>query len=145
LSFRTDLLHVVDEVRALRGPSPGLDIQTVALTIVRRTWSGGRRGAGTATDVILTALPMRYKIRGLSEKQIASSGGRLEAGDVKVGPITPSYPGGGVTPDQLKPSGTTGGEVIHILTGASAGEYTVVDIDTMKAFSYFLTLRRTST
>jgi hypothetical protein len=143
VSFRTDLLATVEGVRALRGPA-GLDIQTVTVTIVRRTWSGGRRGAGTATVAVLTALPAHTKVREISQKLVASTGGRFELGDLRVGPITPSFTGGGFTPAELAPVGTQGQEIVYVLAGAITGDYTAVDVDTAKAFSYFLTLRRTS-
>lgn len=143
MSFRTDILGDIDDVRSLRGED-GVDIQTVSVTIVRRTWSGGRRGAGVLTTTTLTALPQRYKVREISQKLVASSGGRFEMGDVRVGPITPSYTGGGVTPAELQPSGTQGVEIVYVLAGSIAGDYTAVDVDTARAFSYFLTLRRTS-
>lgn len=144
MTLRTDLLPVVDELRALAGPS-GFDVRTSQLTVRTRTWAGGRRGLGPVTDSD-TVLAQIYKMRELSSKEVASSGGLFEMGDIKVGPITPTdVSGGGHTEAQLAPDGSTGTEIIYVVTGDLAGEYARVDLSKAKPFSWYLTLRKRRT
>ncbi len=138
MSFRTALLPVVEECRAIAGT---LDIRTSQLTIRTRTWSGGRAGSGFSVDADL-ALPKRYKISHLSAREVASSGGRYEMEDVRVGPITPAQGVTGYTIDQLKPEGAAGVEILYVLTGAVEGEYSLVHVHTERPFRYELVLRR---
>lgn len=144
MSLRTSLLPVVDTLRALTGPSV-LDIRTVKLTIRTRVWSGSCLGEGTPTDTDLV-FPQQYKIRYLTGKEIASSGGRFSADTVKVGPITPAYTGGGYTQAQIFPETTSDNvEFIYILDGPMAGEYACQSTYTDKPFSYFIFLVRRRT
>ena len=143
MSLRTDLLATVDLVRTLRGPD-GFDIATVQVTIVRRTWAGGRRGSGAPSDVTVLAISEWTKVRQVSERLVASSGGLYTMNDIKVGPITPSFTGGGFSPADLKPVGLTGQEIVYILSGAMTGEYALINLDTTRPFRYEMILRRTS-
>jgi hypothetical protein len=144
MTLRTDLLPVVDELRALAGPS-GFDVRTSRLTVRTRTWAGGRRGLGPVTNSDLV-LAQSYKFRELTSKEVASSGGVFEMGDLRVGPITPTdVSGGGYTEAQLAPDGSTGTEIIYVVTGALAGEYARLELDKSKPFSWYLTLRRQRT
>src|SRR5579859_987393 len=132
MSLRTRMLPVFDRLRARTGPA-GFDIRPTGLTIITRRWTSGVVGvepadpsAAAFTDTRLE-LPAVYKVRQVTTREIASSGGRYEAGDVKLGPITPAYTNGdgsqgGVSESQLKPDGDEGSEVLYELTGAHAGE-----------------------
>lgn len=140
MSLRTALLPIVETCRALAG-STSLDIRTTQLTIRTRTWSGGRAGVGTPTDNDLV-LPQRYKVIQLSAKDVASSGGRYEMEDLKVGPITPAQSGSGYTLAQLLPTGADGVEILYVLTGVTAGEYVLVQSNSTRPFRYELILRR---
>lgn len=149
-TLREAMLRTADVVRGLTAPAIW-DYRTVKVTVKRRVWSGGEAGAGTAVDTVLTDLPQALRITSLSEREIAGSGGRYETGDVKVGPITPTYSNvggysGGFTPPQLDPApGTaaTGTEIIYFLSGTMAGEYRLLSSDTIGAVSYRMVLRRT--
>lgn len=143
MSFRTDILPVVDATRAIAGPD-GLDVRTSKLTIITRTWSGGRAGMGTYSDASLE-LPQHYKLKDLSSKEIAGSGGRYQQNDIRVGPITPAYSSGGYTPAQLAPAGDNGVEVLYQITGPDSGMYSLVECCTDAAFHYSLVLRRRRT
>lgn len=144
MTLRTDLLPVVDTLRALTGPSV-LDIRTAQLTIRTRVWSGGYIGEGTAADSDLV-LPKQYKVENLTSKEVASSGGRFEDGAMRIGPITPDYVTGGYAPSDLKPTVTNDAtEVIYILAGQVAGEYSLAQLRTDKPFSYFITVNRKRT
>lgn len=146
------MLRTADVTRALTAPAIW-DYRTVKVTIKRRAWSGGEAGAGTLTDTVLTDLPQSIRISSLSEREIAGSGGRYETGDVKVGPITPTYSNvggysGGYTPAQLDPAPGTAGagvQIVYVLTGTMTGEYRLLSLDTIGAVSYRMVLRRLRT
>lgn len=143
MTFRDRLNAIADRVR--RTPV-ALDERPTTVRIRTRTWAGGRRGSDgptTDTDVTLTPTP---KVREVNQRDIAASAGRYILGDVKVGPITPTYPGGGYTMEQLAPTITEGGiEIIYVLAGGVEGEYARVDLATDRTHSWFLTLRRRRT
>lgn len=147
------MLRTADVVRALTAPAIW-DYRTVKLTVKRRVWPGGEAGAdGGHVDTTITDFPQALRITSLSEREIAGSGGRYETGDVKVGPITPSYTAvagysGGFTPsdlDQAPGVAATGTEIIYVLTGTMAGEYRLLSVDTTGAVTYHLVLRRLRT
>lgn len=141
MSLRTELLPVVDTLRALTGPSV-LDIRTAQLTIRTRTWSGAEVGLGTASDSDLV-LPKQYRVESLTAKEVAGSGGRFSDDAVRVGPVTPAFTGGGYTPEQLNPGTTLDNvEVIHILAGQVNGWYRLASLRTEKPFSYTMVLNR---
>lgn len=145
MSLRTDLLSIVDAVRAVTGPD-ALDQRPHQLTIRTRTWSGARLKQGTATDVDLV-LPQKFRIKDVSLAEVMSSGGMVEMGDIKVEHITPSNGVVGYTADQLKPPVTTQNvERIYILTGGPMeGEYSLADLKLDRPYSYQLTLRKSIT
>lgn len=133
MSFRTSLLqNVVTPLLRLPGPtSEGgqFDVYTASVTVRTRTWSGGEVTLGTAT---------------VSDLEIRPRPRVVEKGDkmLVVGPVVPSNPKGGYTVSQLRPSDVAGVEYYYVVTGANGtNNYTLVDIDTAKAFTYYLTLQ----
>ncbi|MGH7296396.1 MAG: hypothetical protein ACRELB_15770 [Polyangiaceae bacterium] len=96
-------------------------------------------------------LPAVYKVQQATTREIASSAGRYETGDVKVGPITPSYANadgsaGGVTEAQLKPDVSDGAtEIVYELVGAHAGEYALLGLITASPFGWWVVLGRRQT
>jgi hypothetical protein len=98
-----------------------------------------------ATSLVL---PVIYRVRQVTTREVTSSGGRYEMGDVRVGPITPEFirddgSTGGFTERQLKPEATDDAtEIIYVLSGAHAGEYALVALESTRAFSWFVVLRR---
>lgn len=144
MSFLDDARKLADQARAYASDLTG--IRTNSLTIRTRTWSGERLRQGDPTDVDLV-LPARYPIRYLTSQEIFSADGRYETGDVLVRHITPSDGAGtGYTPAQLNPTVTSNNvEIIYLLVGEHAGEYTLIECRTFKPFSYELVLRRRTT
>lgn len=147
MSLRTALLRVADRVRAISGPTR-LDQRPHQLTIITRTWSGGYKGTGTATESAVL-LPPHFPIRQVSTREIASSGGRYELGDVAVDNITPEYidPRDGQTkgfnPNVLNPVVTRNGiEIVYRIAGPHAGDYQLVELQSWRPYSYRLVLRR---
>lgn len=114
-------------------------IRTVSVVVRTRTWSGGSAGLGTPTDSDLE-LPGYVKVRQLSAKEVAGSGGRYRDGDVEIGPITPPYTtetgSGGTSAAQLRPAVPKGSEVLYVLTGELSGEFRLVELDTSNVLSY---------
>jgi len=79
------------------------------VTIRVETWSGGRIGEGrcSTADTVLVPSP---RVNRISERATPygdgiqdRSTGLPTAASYSVGPITPAFPGGGYTPDQLCP------------------------------------------
>lgn len=144
-TLRENLLPVFDI--AARQLMDDLGLRTNSLEIFTRTWSGppGATGSTHVDSDPLTITP-RPKIRSLSKKEIAASGGLYADGDVRVTKITPKYmvdAGGGYETSEILPSGLRLVDVVYRITGPNEGEYKVVDSDTSKNFGYELTLRRT--
>lgn len=142
MSLRTSALKTANILRGLAS-RPAIDIYTTSVTIRTRTWTGGRIRTEQGKfdeDVVITPTP---KVREISQREIAGSGGRYEAGDVKVGPLTPANSAGGYTAAQLAPTASANGiEIIYVLSGGITGEYMRVDLATDKPFTYTLILRR---
>lgn len=108
---RDNLLYALDKSRAVLGPSV-MDLRPTSVQVITRTWSDGTGiGDGFATDVVLQ-LPSYTKVRHLTQREIAESGGLYEQGDLIIGPITPQFTSpvdgtiGGFTEPQLVPTVT---------------------------------------
>ena len=140
MSFRTAILPVVDEIRSIAGPSM-FDIRTTQVTVRTRMWSGARAGVGVPVDADLVLAP-HYKVAQLSAREIASSGGRFELEDLRVGPITPKEGTAGYSLAELAPDGANGVEILYVLSGAHEGEYALVQAIKSRPFRYELVLRR---
>lgn len=146
--IRDDFRELADEIRTISGPTV-FDIRASQLVIRQRTWASGFRGGdGGFTDVDLPITQI-YHFRQLTTREIAGSGGRYEMGDLKIGPITPTFSSmttGGFSEAQLKPTvGTNGVENIFLITGQHAGEYDIIELQSTKAFSFFVVIRRRRT
>ena len=142
MSLRTRLIPLVERCRAITG-SERLDQRPSRLTIRTRTWSGGRTGDGTATDSDLE-LPQHYKIKELSVREIASSGGRFEIGDLRVVVTTrDDYTDTGYATAQLAPEVSKGTEVIYLLSGQIEGEYSRIALTSDRPYRRELVLRST--
>ena len=143
MSIRDDLLPVVDQLRQL---PDDFGLRRYTVTIRRRVWSGGAPGLGTPanTDLVLTPKP---KVRQLSSREVADSGGTYEMGDYELSRITPRYSSpttGGYTPTQLllQPEGADQ-DVCVILNGDEGEiECQVVTSTFDRAFRYTLVVRR---
>jgi hypothetical protein len=130
VSFRTAVLPALDVIDSIAGPSI-LDIRPTTINVVTRIWHQGIKGKGGPQGFTDTggqlgtpplALPPYVRIRHMSMREVAQSGGRYEVGDVKVGPIRPPFTkfdgtAGGFTEAQLNPTVPNNGtEIIYRLT-----------------------------
>lgn len=143
MTLRDDLLPIMHDTRQIM---QDLGFRTNTLAIITRVWSGeiGDTDAGfdDGTPVVIAPLP---RIRQLSSKEVASSGGQYEMGDVRIDKITPAFSGGGYTPEQIAPEippGTTDTEVIYRITGTLDGDYARVALNTDRALGYSMVVRR---
>lgn len=141
MSLRDRVNRIAERVRAI--PShPRFDERTTRVTIRTRTWAGRVGSEGGFTDVDLEISP-RPRVRELNQREIAGSGGRYLSGDLRIGPITPSYAGGGYTQEQLAPvSETNGVEIIYLLEGQQDGEHARVQLETDRNHAWFIVVRR---
>src|SRR5687767_8896316 len=103
-TFVESLRKVADLVRSLASPTTlsggkGLGVWQNELDVVVRTWPG-KPGLGTPSDSVLRIAP-RPEVSEVSPREIATSGGLLRQGDIKLTNITPAYPGGGYTIEQI--------------------------------------------
>lgn len=130
MSLRDDLLPVFD--RDARALIDDLGLRTSRVILRTRTWDGGHVRMGSADDEDLELDP-RPKVREASP------------GYLKVGPITPSYPGGGYTPTQLFPDNAleANEERFWVVIGLDGEEreYRVSSIDSRRAFGITFTLQ----
>lgn len=143
-NLREHLNRVADRIRALPGR---LGERPTTVTIVTREWSGSRVAQGTVlseTSLTITPTP---KVRTVSSREIAASGGRYQAEDVRVGPITPTYDtgvsSGGYASSQVAPVKQRNGiEVVYRLAGWLAGDYERVDTESDRTHQITIVLRR---
>ena len=145
---------ILPALDAVRGIPAALGMRPTKLVVLHRTWSGGIRNRGVATDEP-TATLSKYPIRHVSEKLIASSGGRYVDGDVIVKNVTPYFPAtatspaGGYTLAQLDPPCSAQGvENVYRLSADQeasaagiAGDYRLIDIARDRAGHFTMHLR----
>lgn len=131
--------------------------RTVQLTIRVLAWDGGLLGKGGKYVVSELVMP-KYEVKQLSAREVASSGGRFQAGDLRIKDVSPPYTKstglqGGYLKEQLDPQSawtapnmTTpvrNREVEYVLTGETSGIYSLVDLNTDDVTAWSLVLRRT--
>lgn len=145
-TFRDSFLPKLDKIRA--GIPSKIGIRLVSLTVRTKDWSGARVGQGTKTvtdTVIGGPMGTRYKISVVSTKDVVASGGRYQAGQYKIGPITPPYPGGPFTVDQLIPPKLSGQarEVYYAISDDVDGTQwcSSAGSDTLNALHWYLYLK----
>lgn len=154
----TAALAQVDQIRGpkLETGAQGLDLCPFLISIYTRTWSSGERGSGSYSDSI-TTLPAWTKVKKLSEREIAQSGGRYRTGDMVVWHVRPPYTDiitgkpGGFTQAQLDPTILDDGvEVFYRLTeqyanqAGEAGDYELVELDRSHPMHFDVVIRRRS-
>jgi hypothetical protein len=126
-------------------------LRPVTLTVRVKTWSGtsvGPPGTATTDDTVIAGpAGNRYKLRAVTEKDIVASGGKYQAGQYRVGPITPPYAGGPITADDIIPPKIAGlgREVYYGVTDATGITQwcSMVGAETMHALHWYLVLKPT--
>lgn len=128
-------------------------LHTTRCAVVTRTWNDGEIGSGIPVDDQFL-LGQECRVSKLTQKEILTSGGEFSFNDVKVEHITPTFPGGGYSLDQIAPSSQiparalTDGlpsdpavEYFYILSGDINGKYRLITCNDDKALHYTLFLR----
>lgn len=146
MSLRDDLLPVVDELRQL---PDDFGIRLYSVILRTRTWKSGKPGIGQPTIVDVEILP-KPRVRLLSTKEVAESGGTYHAGDFKVEKITPKYAPAladgrtGHTPAELVQVVTAAAQDVAIVLTGDEGpiECTAVEYHFDRPFNYWMVARR---
>lgn len=93
MALTDDLKPALWQIRAIPGLL-GLRPHTVEVAV--GSWSGGATGHGTETQawaLVTEASGQNPKVRWLNDEEVALS--QMPAGSCDIGPITPSFSGGG--------------------------------------------------
>ena len=151
MSFRTNLLAAVERIR---GAIPGaLDLRQHTVTVRVRTWTGARPGligtSKTDVDTVLTNAGYNPKVTEVSTRDIVASGGVYQQGDYRIGPLTPSYAGGGIALATVDPATTsTAREVLYKIEGqglpSGGAWFKRVEASMLRNFTNSIVVRRTA-
>jgi hypothetical protein len=112
----------------------------------------GFSASETITETRITVGPLNDsnpKVEQVKQQDVVASGGLYQTQDLRVGPLTPSYPGGGLDPDIIDPpqSATTKSVAYRIVgpsTPAEGAIYAKVGQTITKNYGYYLILRKTA-
>jgi len=148
VTLRDTLLPRIDALRAIPGelgfrPYTSVRIRT-------RTWSGTRPGDGTPADewTDLTTGGQPAKVSQMNVRAIAASNGQFLDGDCVVGPLTPTFSGGGYDPSDIASSSTARNVERHVvLQGPGEPEagsvWAIINPNTSRSLRYTMVIRRT--
>lgn len=144
MSTRTLGLKILEKVGRTLAEAHG--IRPHALTIESRQWPGRIRNPGDSPTVTSLAVSPAPNVGVVSEREVFTSGGVLRHGDLKVDRITPVYPEGGYTAEQLRPAPARGLEVVYVISGGYLdGEYELAGSDFSSGWDLKLFLTRKNT
>lgn len=141
-------MAVIDAYRAIVWANrniPGLyGLRPHTVSIVISTTSGVVTGEGAKTASVtplVEAAGIPPKVRWLKDEELAL--GSLQAGTVRIGPITPDFPGGGTAIGVLSAASLSNGQQFHILiTGPqhpNGAKYALLSVDAQAALHYYIT------
>lgn len=147
MSFRTKLLARVDKIRQI--PQRSYDLRQITVDVVVRSWSGISVGVGTHVDSytrLYVGGAYNVRVQEVTSKDVVASGGLLTMQDLKVGPFTPDYSGGGIPREVYDPpTSTQPQEILYMVRGHGIGSagtlYGRYDDMSLKNFSAWLYLR----
>jgi len=131
VSLVEDLRPVVDAGRQL---AQDLGLRGRSVTVRVRTWSGGRIGSGTASDVDTLLVPAP-KVVEPPARLVGDAPGMYESGDLIVTKIARDT----YTESTFTPSKIAGVEVIFLV---DTRQYRIVGAPSDKNFEWALLLRR---
>jgi hypothetical protein len=144
-----DINRLLQSTRAIL---PAMGMRPNAVSRVVRTWTSGKVKVPwpAVVDVDYEDDTLVFeptpKVREISTREIASSGGVYADGDLRIERITPAFPSpsaGGYTPTQIAPTASGPGiEIFYVITGPLAGVYRRVDCRNDRALEYWVTVRR---
>lgn len=140
MSLVEELRKTLFGARAIAGQL-GFRPHTVA--IIQTSWSGAHTGEGSSTESVIPITEgggQPPKVRSLKDDEVAV--GQLPQGTLEIGPVTPSFPGGGTDLSYLTGANLDrGDERFVLITGPSApngSRYRVVSVNTDKALRYMI-------
>lgn len=143
MALAQDLLPTLYQGRALLGTF-GLCPYTVERVV--RAWSGSTPGDGTRTETVVAIVEdgnQPPEVRALTDEELAI--GNCPSGTMRVGPITPSFSGGGTAATFLAGSDLAAGEeMLYRLTGPEAPSgrlYTLHALHADDPFGYVIDLK----
>jgi len=147
-SLRASLLPALDTIRTIGAQ---LDLRRYDITVRVNTWSGTIVGEGTKTtvDTPLRVGGQRPRVKQVTQQQVIMSAGLYQDQDLIVGPLTPSFPGGGTSVSAFDPANAAPNvELLFIVSGgpnSSAGGdfYKLVSQDATRNLHFTITIRRT--
>lgn len=150
MSIVSDSLPILDDARGILD-DVGLRPYRVLLRITK--WSGDRPGKGgkvvTETELFV-ADSKRPKVRQLSAEDVIASGGTFSDRMFQIGPFTPAFSGGGLSPSDLDPAldGDQSPQTIDfVLIGPGTGDAGIkcsrVSDKLDSPFRYMVTVRQT--
>lgn len=136
MALADDLLPVIDAIRAIPGQ---LGLRPNRVYLLDGSWDGSHTGEGVEvqTETELTVGDSQPpKVRLLSDEIIAM--GELAAGSLEIGPITPSYTGGGVSSATLLAQSVARGDTrtLKVVGPAGTAHYRVTSVKTDRAMHY---------
>jgi hypothetical protein len=141
-TLKDAILPVAYSARAIAGKL-GFRPHTVAVVNVNS--SGTHTGDGTRTETVTAiteADSQPPKVRWLKDDEIALAAGALPSGSVEIGPITPSFSGGGTELATINGSDLAVKDVRLIrITGPmhpTGADYTVVGVQADRALRYMI-------
>lgn len=159
--MREKLLPVVARLRGIADTRMG--VRPFALYVRRSTPDDGRGGRGASWSVVDTLVAERPRVRGVNARDLVTSAGRVQVGDLKLDRITPRNEADtiGTAAEDLDIKPTAPGEKVCFVlagpglpeyvpadleadppTGPSGGaEFTAVHVDTTGNFEFSLVLR----
>jgi hypothetical protein len=138
LALADDLLSLVDSIRAIPGQ---LGLRPNRVYIVDANWDGAFAGEGTEVETeteITVGDEQPPKVRILSDEQLAM--GELASGSIEIGPITPSYTGGGHSATTLLAQSVARGDtrLLRVVGRAGTAHYRVTRVTTDRAMHYMM-------
>jgi len=139
-TLRDALLPAINSIRAIPGL---LGIRPYTVSILVGTSTGAYTGRG---DRLVEQFPITEaggqppKVRQLNTEELAL--GNLGKGSLRIGPITPDFPGGGTSIERIKPC-VAAGQTVHVMvTGPeypNGARFLIKDVQTDHALHYMLT------
>jgi len=134
---------IAQKLRAIPGK---LGLRAYTVQRVLRQWDGARAGEGNLTETvtqIVVGEGQPPQVRWLTDEELALGG--FDKGTVKVGPVTPTTPGGGYETEFLRPFPPPNTLLHYVLTGPEyprGANFGLARIDTERSIGIDLYLTR---
>lgn len=151
MTIRDAALPILDAWRGRLDTVFGLRRYDVAL--LTREWPSGTIPGAHGVTPIETSVALtvgdggRPKVEQISAQEIAASGGLYEDRDIRIGPFTPPFAGGGADPDWFAPpvSGDRR-EYYLLISNADTGElnqkYSILRVDRSRSLRWLMVARK---